>query len=173
MGKMADYYDADPLDWNSVLQQAFRRHSATRHVARSRDGEVLDPGPFTIPEPPTLTKGNMTTMPSLNQPILGSLDHLKQQQARLDARIAEIEARLNQYGEDVYSPGALLVWDKQFTAGGITYSYAALKTPIGWFITGRDSSTALSWTGLIDHITKDAVALPILYSVTEMEEVMP
>jgi hypothetical protein len=142
---MADFYSHDR--WDDLVRLAFQRHPATRHQQ-----ETL-------------------VMPS--QPILGSLDHLKQQQARLDARIAEIEARLNQYGEDVYSPGAVLAWDKQFASGGTTYSYAALKTPIGWFITGRDSSTALSWSGLIDNITKDAVALPILYSVTEMEEVMP
>jgi hypothetical protein len=159
---------ADPFDWNHLVQDMFRRHPATRHVARSRDGEVLDPGPFTI-QAHNLTEGDT---PMAN--TLSSLAGLRSQQARLDARIAELEARYEQYGPDEFDVGAVLVWDKQFRNGGTTYSYAAIKTVRGWYITGATAGgTALTWEQLVDTFLDDAATPPLLFRVTEMEEHVP
>lgn len=149
----------DPLGWRTFAGQ-HRIH----HAARSRDGEVLDPGPF------TLTKD--TTMTDRTSHI--QLDSLRRQRERLDAHIAKLEAIRLQYGDDEFEVGSVLVFDKTFRTGNRrTYSYAALKTPVGWYLTGRIGNRPLPWAELVDEIILDAAELPVLYRVTEMVEHEP
>jgi hypothetical protein len=166
---------ADPFDWRGI---ASRLAPPTQAEASVYDREVrsamkamtddINRQLFTIPTH-TLTEGDT---PMAN--TLSSLAGLRSQQARLDARIAELEARYEQYGPDEFDVGAVLVWDKQFRNGGITYSYAAIKTVRGWYITGATAGgTALTWEQLVDTFLDDAATPPILYRVTEMEEHVP
>lgn len=140
------------------LVDAFARHPATRadmNITRAGYHYSISPEGVITP---------MTTVHS-------STANLHARRARLEAELARIDTRLGAYGEDIYEVGSILAWDKTF-AGPIerSYSYAALLTPIGWFVTGRNASTALSWDQLIDFILDDAASVPTLYCVTEMVE---
>lgn len=108
---------------------------------------------------------------SFSQP---SLDALRRQRDTLDQRIAQAVAIATTYGDDDFEVGTVLVFDKTFRTGQRrTYSFAVIKTPVGWFPTGRNSTVGKTWTELIDFIADDALHLPVLYRVTEMEQHVP
>ena len=116
-------------------------------------------------------EGRITTMPST---IHSSVANLHARRARLEAELARIDTRLDAYGEDTYDVGSILIWDKVFAGDtGRSYSYAALRTPVGWYVTGRNATTALSWDQLSDFILDDAASVPTLYYVTELIEHEP
>lgn len=50
----------------------------------------------------------------------------------------------------------VIYFEKTLNSGGKVYSYAALKTPHGWYVTGKTSPQALSWDALIQWIGPDA-----------------
>lgn len=102
------------------------------------------------------------------------LESLRRQRERLDAQIAQVEAVRLTYGDDEFEVGSILAFDKTFRTGNRrTYSYVALKTPIGWYLTGRIGNRPLPWPELIDEIVLDAAELPVLYRVTEMVQHEP
>jgi hypothetical protein len=103
-----------------------------------------------------------------------STQALHARRARLEAELARIDARLEAYGDDIYEIGSVLVWDKTFVGlPDKVYSYAALRTALGWYVTGRTASTGMTWDALVDFIIDDAVTVPTLYCVTELAEHEP
>jgi len=93
--------------------------------------------------------------------------------ANLRRRIEALEARVAQYGVDEYEVGNVLVYDKQFNGGDKTYTYAVLKTPTGWYLTGRSGHVSMGWDELIDYVLDNAAFAPVLYVVTELEQHVP
>jgi len=93
--------------------------------------------------------------------------------ANLQRRIDALEARVAQYGVDEFEVGNVLVFDKQFNGGDKTYTYAVLKTPTGWYLTGRAGHVSMSWDELIDYVLDNAAFAPVLYVVTELEQHVP
>jgi hypothetical protein len=77
---------------------------------------------------------------------------LKKELKRLESRPAEPE-------ED----GNVITFQKQFAAGGIVYSYAALKAKGLWYTTGPKSPKGYTWDELLDFIGDDNR----IYLVTE------
>ena len=148
----------DPLRWRTVV----------------RDWDRLVPAAFdrvlrNVDIHPVLNQGDPTTM---HTGTTRQLTNLLDQQRRLEERIAQLTEQVATYGtEDPYEVGSILVWDKTFRPGNRrTYSYAALKTPVGWYVTGRQATVGMGWFELIDFIVEDALHLPVLYCVTELTE---
>lgn len=147
----------DPLGWRTFAGQ-HRIHHTTTSI--NPDGAIAALQGADLP---------MTDRTSHIQ-----LDSLRRQRERLDAHIAKLEAIRLQYGDDEFEVGSVLVFDKTFRNGTRrTYSYAALKTSAGWYLTGRIGNRPLPWSELVDEIICDAVELPVLYRVTEMVEHEP
>lgn len=146
--------DHDPLGWRATA----------RNLARfDRVMRAADIHPVTK-ETPTMHTG--TTR---------QLTNLLDQQRRLEERIAKLTEQIATYGtEDPYDVGSIVVWDKTFNgASRRVYSYAALKTPVGWYVTGRTQTDGMTWFSLVDFITDDALHPPILYCVSELTEHEP
>ena len=148
----------DPLRWRTVV----------------RDWDLLVPAAFdrvlrNVDIHPVLNQGDPTTM---HTGTTRQLTNLLDQQRRLEERIAQLTEQVATYGtEDPSDVGAVLVWDKTFRPGNRrTDSYAALKTPVGWYVTGRQATVGMGWFELIDFIVEDALHLPVLYCVTELTE---
>jgi len=77
---------------------------------------------------------------------------LKKELKRLESRPTEPE-------ED----GNVITFSKQFAAGGIVYSYAALRAKDLWYTTGPKSPKGYTWDELLDFIGDDNR----IYLVTE------
>lgn len=70
------------------------------------------------------------------------------------ARLEVANAARLQYGDDIYPTGTVLHWEKKHSAKGQSYSYAAIKSPVGWSVTGKQTSP-VTWSVLVDHLVKD------------------
>lgn len=84
-------------------------------------------------------------------------------------RIAQLEVQLDaveRFGDDDdYEVGCVLTFGKQFRPGGLVYSYAALKTPVGWYVTGKNT-TGWGWATLVEFMTE---GVDEVLMVTEVE----
>lgn len=190
MGADAEYHDIDPLDWLGLWsnqqpptvipqrppQPAFldaysnEIDRVTRRLTTDLNAQLWMPlaSHFTIDLDGNVKEGD--TMSTAH----ASSHALHARRARLEAELARIEARLEAYGDDIYETGSILVWDKTFVGSpDKVYSYVALRTALGWFVTGRTASTGMTWDALVDFIIDDAVAVPTLYCVTELAEHEP
>lgn len=192
MGADAEYHDTDdPLGWRDVWRgqrpltvisqrqpqpaflDAYRNEvdRVTRQLTTNLNSQLFNIPTTTLDQDAAIAATEGADMPSTGQ----TLSQLLAQQARLEERIALAQSILDQYGvNDPYEVGSILQWDKTFRTGTRrTYSYAALKTPIGWFVTGRSTSVGLRWDQLVDLLVEDALHPPVLYSATELVEHTP
>lgn len=75
-----------------------------------------------------------------------------QRKVVIQSRIAALEeelAEIEQFGEDVYQNGDVLIFNCSF-GGSVKYSYAALKAVDSWFITGgKNENSYMSWDDLV------------------------
>lgn len=70
----------------------------------------------------------------------------------IEGRIKALEAeldKLQEWGEDTFKGGDVLRFKVKFQAGGMWYTYAALKCGNRWFITGNKMSY-LTWDKLVE-----------------------
>lgn len=164
--KLTDIHhaDPDPLNWRAIVRQHVIDHA-------SRIEREMLYGPAPSDGLSNTTEGDITVHTGTTR----QLSNLLHQQRRLEERIAQLTEQVETYGtEDPYDVGSILVWDKTFRTGTRrTYSYAALKTPVGWYVTGRTQTAGLGWFALIDFIVEDALHLPVLYCVSELVEHEP
>lgn len=71
--------------------------------------------------------------------------------AAIERRITDLHReleRIEQYGEDTHAVGTVLRFRLQFDPDGPTYHYAAVKTPVDWFVTGRNT-VGMEWSDLV------------------------
>ncbi len=75
----------------------------------------------------------------------------------VEQEIADLESQLRELRELPAEPavGAIVKFTKRLS--GNTYSYAALHTDAGWYLTGRDGRTSKSWKQLVQYAGPDAV----------------
>lgn len=96
-----------------------------------------------------------------------------QQIAALEARLASLyaqadaEADLFERFPDEHDEGSVLVWEKQFTPGGQTYTFAAIKAGGLWYVTGK-WQVGLLWPAFVEKFLADAQSV---WVVTTMEAV--
>lgn len=69
------------------------------------------------------------------------------------ARLQEKAAKLAAIPLDDYPNQAIVVFEKQFTLGSMTYTYVALKAGGYWYITG--DGLRRSWDSLVDKLYGD------------------
>ncbi len=69
------------------------------------------------------------------------------------ARLQEKAAKLAAIPQDDYPNQAVVIFEKQFTAGSMTYTYVALKAGGYWYITG--DGLRRSWDSLVDKLYGD------------------
>jgi hypothetical protein len=82
----------------------------------------------------------------------------KSRQEVIRARMEQLEAELtelDQFGEDEYEDGAVLVFDMSFrTTGSVEepapYVYAAIKAKGLWFVTGQHNMSYWRWDQLVN-----------------------
>jgi hypothetical protein len=84
-------------------------------------------------------------------------------QAQIDRLQSQIE-QLSRFGDDVYDPGAVLVFDKTFTRSNLAgykvdgttkpYNYAVIKAGDGyWYLTGKQSM-GKTWSELVEFLSE-------------------
>lgn len=84
------------------------------------------------------------------------------------ARLQQKAAKLAAVPQDDYPAGAIVVFEKKFTANSITYTYVALKAGGYWYLTG--DGLRRSWDSLMDKLYGDVSSTPEIkvYWVSEM-----
>ena len=70
-------------------------------------------------------------------------------------------ATVDAYGEDVWEVGTIVTFNKQFAAGGATYTYVAIKATPGWYATGNDARPK-TWDELVALFTVRGPAPEVL-----------
>jgi hypothetical protein len=76
--------------------------------------------------------------------------------------------------EDIFEDGSVITFEKTFGArqGGSTYRYAAIKTELGWSLSGqRNVGKFLTWTEMIEFIGFDGVeSIMVRFSAMSLKE---
>ena len=73
------------------------------------------------------------------------------------------------FGDDIYEDGSILTWVTTFGAPeGKTYSYAAIKTPVGWAVTGKVTN-CIDWYDLVGMFVTQHVTVADVYAATVVE----
>lgn len=84
---------------------------------------------------------------------------------RLEAEIRQLE----RFGRDSFEDGDVVRFTKTY---GVTepepktYTYAAVKTPVGWYLTGQHRRPQVTYDELIEFIVKYPLAENIVVAVT-------
>jgi len=79
------------------------------------------------------------------------LAQLEAQKERLEANIKAEKKRIKEFGPEP-DVGEVVKFQKRFNNSGPWYLYAAIRTSVGWFVTGSSSRGAMSYASLIDFI---------------------
>lgn len=95
--------------------------------------------------------------------------------ATLEWEIERLQQKLElvrQIPEDVYENGCVVIFEKQFTAKGIKYTYACVKGGGFWYVTGKPSR--YTWDALMDELygTISEGGSNMAYWVSEMTEIV-
>jgi hypothetical protein len=103
----------------------------------------------------------------------GKIEYLEKRRELLDQAIErEIvrEAERARFGKNSdYADGAVIVFDRTFSPGGRTYSYAAVKGSGVWFVTGRSQNGyRISWDDFVDEFLMEADTVGFVSEITEM-----
>jgi DNA-directed RNA polymerase subunit RPC12/RpoP len=86
-------------------------------------------------------------------PVPGIDKQIEQAESRLAALLAKQEAMEKFGSENDYAEDDAILFKRQFKVAGPTYTYVAVKTPVGWYITGQDASHGMSFEQLVtDHL---------------------
>ena len=103
-----------------------------------------------------------------------TLEHEWEMLERRQQQIVERLATLDRFGEDVYEPGTVIVFKKQFDSSPRVYDYAAMKCDNGfWYTTGpAQGNTPRTWTQLIGWLTSGKNPTNEIWRVTEYEEIV-
>jgi hypothetical protein len=114
--------------------------------------------------------------------------HVARRRAEAEQAVLELEARriaeenrLNElFGDDVFSNGDVITFEKKYLARGRTYVYVALKSGGCWYLTGpQQSGLVYDWRGLCKFVLRgigsytQADVDVKLWRVSEWEEVLP
>jgi hypothetical protein len=124
-------------DADMILPDMVKSHEVVEDLLRAREANK---------------KGKKTVKQDKAEGIKLKIRMLKKELKRLESRPEEPE-------ED----GNVITFMKQFAAGGIVYSYAALKAKGLWYTTGPKSPKGYTWDELLDFIGDDNR----IYLVTE------
>lgn len=84
---------------------------------------------------------------------MDSIETLRARRERIDAEIARVES-LPPEPTTEDPDGALVIWFEK-RIGGNTYTYAAVKTPNGWYTTGPRTPKCYTWQQLVEWINAD------------------
>lgn len=96
---------------------------------------------------------------------------------QLEAVISNAAERLERLArfpeKENYPVGTIIGFDVRFDGeGSKVYHYAGVKTPKGWFITGRDAHRAFTWDELVQHWAEvlggEVTALVVCSEVEEL-----
>ena len=79
---------------------------------------------------------------------------IEQAESRLAALLAKQEA-MEKFDLDYANDDAIL-FKRQFKTAGPTYTYAAVKTPVGWYITGQNASHGMTFQELVQKHLMEA-----------------
>jgi len=75
------------------------------------------------------------------------------------ARIREVRKQIDQLNTELTAlqrtpieppNGSVVTFTKTF--GRSTYHYAAIRTVVGWFVTGQDGGFPMTWDNLLDYV---------------------
>lgn len=78
---------------------------------------------------------------------------IKDKREILAEEVAALQKRLDFYDglpEDDFGNGAVVVFEKKFNVGGVTYTYAAVKGGGFWYLSG--DTNRRTWDGLLDYM---------------------
>jgi hypothetical protein len=78
----------------------------------------------------------------------------------IDAQIAQAERRvaallakqeeMAKFDAD-YGDDDAILFKRRFKKAGPSYTYVAVKTPVGWYITGQDASRGMTFAKLVEE----------------------
>lgn len=84
------------------------------------------------------------------------MNELRARAERLAREQDEVNQRLRfieRIGDDTYEDGAVISFDKTHDSNGFTYTYIALKTPAGWYVTGAGAGgVAHPWERIVEFM---------------------
>lgn len=105
--------------------------------------------------------------------VMSRLEDAKASLRRLEAEIAQLE----RFGDgERFNDGDVIRFTKTYNSAQVkgTYTYAALKTSRGWYVTGRSySKDVYTYDELIELITCSPCATDIQVSTTWQDVVQP
>lgn len=172
--------DQDRFDVDYGVCQSVATWEGVRLINFQREGVFVSDGDLSDRShelSPMWTHGaNVIVKPDLNplpkeKTIMSIVDNLKAKIAADKAKLAIIES----LGEDDFADGAVLLFTKTFPerdaryqrVDPVQYHYAAIKSPKGWHITGRESGT-FSWEDLVEFVSEGVETVEV---VTEVEAI--
>jgi hypothetical protein len=87
--------------------------------------------------------------------------------------LAEAQRLDSRPKEPLFEDGTgVVLFVKQFEAGvGIRYTYGGCKTLVGWYVTGQNAGTRMSWDEVLDFI-EDRADTYELWIPTGLEQVL-
>lgn len=97
----------------------------------------------------TIEESGVTKIRAMEEQARG----FRKAQKDLNKKIQAAKDNLAKWGDEP-EVGTSVVFQRTFEGlkVNIIYTYAAVRTPIGWFITGRQSSLPMKWEELIEFI---------------------
>lgn len=96
-------------------------------------------------------------------------------QARINSHLKQVEnlqlqlEASSQFGPDVYTEGAVIIFVKRFAIGGIAYQYAMIKARGLWYSTGPKAPKAYTWDDMVVWLTSGPVPTTELWYATDFE----
>lgn len=98
--------------------------------------------------------------------ILRIQERLERQMAQLELELYKVES----LPADDYIVGDVLMFERRFPGNpGKPYTYIAIKTPNGWYFSGKGAARSYPWEAVLDVITSEQVDK--VYVCTEWTEV--
>jgi hypothetical protein len=91
------------------------------------------------------------------------MSRLQEAEARMRALESEI-FQLKRFGRDRFKTGDVIRFNKTYDAQdgtGKTYTYAVVKTPSGWSLTGQHRKTVYTYDELIEFVVQHPTATDV------------
>jgi hypothetical protein len=102
------------------------------------------------------------------EPVVAGASRQEVIRKRMEALEAEL-TELEQFGEDVYDDGAVLVFDMHFSDGvEAPYVYAAIKAKGLWFVTGQHNMSYWRWDQLVNFWKGKCTSIMLLKADREV-----